>query len=243
MRQRPSELLGLALASRDDRNRQFLLDEVLVDLLEDQHRLRPRPRPRCGGTVWPSCQRNSVVRRNGRVRFSQRTTFAHWLIEDGQVAVALHPLRVHIPDDRLGGRAHDQRLLKLLVAGARHPGDLRREPFDVLGLAFQEAARDEEREVGVDVPRRLDAVVQQAQPYAPKARSHTGGSPCSRAPATRRPTRPCRPGRGTSGKSRRARSGPRRSAPHPPRRLRFSFHRSCLTLPTGISAPRRAKLR
>ena len=29
--------------------------------------------------VWPSCQRNSVVRRNNRGRSSQRTTFAHWL--------------------------------------------------------------------------------------------------------------------------------------------------------------------
>ena len=27
--------------------------------------------------VWPSCQRNSVVRRNMRVRISQRTTLAH----------------------------------------------------------------------------------------------------------------------------------------------------------------------
>ena len=29
--------------------------------------------------VWPSCQRNSLVRRNGRVFFSQRTTEHHWL--------------------------------------------------------------------------------------------------------------------------------------------------------------------
>ena len=29
--------------------------------------------------VWPSCQRNSLVRRNGRVAFSQRMTEHHWL--------------------------------------------------------------------------------------------------------------------------------------------------------------------
>ena len=29
--------------------------------------------------VWPSCQRNSLVRRNGRVLFSQRITLHHWL--------------------------------------------------------------------------------------------------------------------------------------------------------------------
>ena len=28
--------------------------------------------------VWPSCHRNSLVRRNGRVRISHRNTFAHW---------------------------------------------------------------------------------------------------------------------------------------------------------------------
>ena len=34
--------------------------------------------------MWPSCQRNSVVRRNIRVRNSQRTTLAHWLIRIGK---------------------------------------------------------------------------------------------------------------------------------------------------------------
>ena len=34
--------------------------------------------------VCPSCHRNSVVRRKSRVRFSQRTTLAHWLISRGR---------------------------------------------------------------------------------------------------------------------------------------------------------------
>src|SRR3954451_23475230 len=34
--------------------------------------------------VCPSCHRNSVVRRNGRVTFSQRTMFAHWLMRTGR---------------------------------------------------------------------------------------------------------------------------------------------------------------
>ena len=33
-----------------------------------------------------------MVRRNSRVRISQRTTLHHWLIEQRQVAVALNPL-------------------------------------------------------------------------------------------------------------------------------------------------------
>ena len=34
---------------------------------------------RVAWAVWPSCQRNSDVRRNGRVRISQRITLHHWL--------------------------------------------------------------------------------------------------------------------------------------------------------------------
>ena len=34
--------------------------------------------------VWPSCQRNSEVRRNKRGRISQRITLAHWLINNGK---------------------------------------------------------------------------------------------------------------------------------------------------------------
>ena len=34
--------------------------------------------------VWPSCQRNSAVRRNSRVRISQRTTLHHWLHRMGR---------------------------------------------------------------------------------------------------------------------------------------------------------------
>ena len=34
--------------------------------------------------VWPSCHRNSAVRRNIRVRISQRTTLHHWLISSGR---------------------------------------------------------------------------------------------------------------------------------------------------------------
>jgi hypothetical protein len=34
--------------------------------------------------VCPSCHRNSAVRRNSRVRISQRTTLAHWLMSSGR---------------------------------------------------------------------------------------------------------------------------------------------------------------
>ncbi len=34
--------------------------------------------------VWPSCHKNSVVRRKNEVRFSQRTMLAHWLMSTGR---------------------------------------------------------------------------------------------------------------------------------------------------------------
>ena len=34
--------------------------------------------------VWPSCQRNSLVRRNSRGRSSHRTTLAHWFTSSGR---------------------------------------------------------------------------------------------------------------------------------------------------------------
>mmetsp|Transcript_19826 Transcript_19826/g.67080 ORF Transcript_19826/g.67080 Transcript_19826/m.67080 type:complete len:389 (+) Transcript_19826:172-1338(+) len=44
--------------------------------------------------VWPSCQRNSADRRNGRVRISHRTTLAHWLIFRGRSRCEL----IHLPN-------------------------------------------------------------------------------------------------------------------------------------------------
>ena len=47
--------------------------------------------------VWPSCQRNSVVRRNIRGRSSQRTTFAHWLSSMGRSRCELIHLAMNSP--------------------------------------------------------------------------------------------------------------------------------------------------
>mmetsp|Transcript_8522 Transcript_8522/g.13023 ORF Transcript_8522/g.13023 Transcript_8522/m.13023 type:complete len:333 (-) Transcript_8522:169-1167(-) len=44
----------------------------------------PRASAELACAVWPSCQRNSAERRKGRVRSSQRTTLAHWLIFSGR---------------------------------------------------------------------------------------------------------------------------------------------------------------
>ena len=50
-------------------------------------------------------------------------------------------------------------LLELLAAADRDDGQLRTEALDVLGLTLEVLERDEEREVGVLGPARLDAGV------------------------------------------------------------------------------------
>ena len=69
--------------------------------------------------VWPSCQRNSVVRRNSAVRFSQRTTFAHWLISTGRSRQDWIHLAYIVPMivSEVGRTA--SALLELLAAGMR----------------------------------------------------------------------------------------------------------------------------
>ena len=80
--------------------------------------------------------------------------------EDRQIAPGLDPLRVHRADDGFRGRTDDQLLLELFRASFRHPGHLRREAFDMLGLAHDQALGNEQREVRVDVPGLLEAPIE-----------------------------------------------------------------------------------
>ena len=76
--------------------------------------------------------------------------------EDREVAIALHPFRVHRVDDRLGCRPDHQRLLQLLPAPVSNDGQLGSEPLDVLRLLLHEALGDEQRKVRVLVPGILE---------------------------------------------------------------------------------------
>src|SRR5207302_9082378 len=71
-------------------------------------------------------------------------------------------------DDGLAGGADDDRLLQLLAPAVGDAGELGAEAFDVVGLALDVALGDEQGEVGVAGPGRLDAGVQlghHALPY------------------------------------------------------------------------------
>ena len=100
-----------------------------------------------------------MVRRNGRVTFSHRTTLAHWLIRTGR---ARHDW-IHfwyVTPMMVSEVGRTISFFEFLGAALGHPRHLRREPLDVLGLLEQQALGDEQREVGVDMPGGLEAVVE-----------------------------------------------------------------------------------
>ena len=109
--------------------------------------------------MWPSCQKNSSVRRK-----SLRAQFpAHHAVplidQHRQVAVRLNPLRIGIADDRFRGRADHQRLFEFFAAAVGHDRQFRGKSRDVGFLLFDEAARDQQRKRGVQVTGGLEPPV------------------------------------------------------------------------------------
>ncbi len=119
--------------------------------------------------VWPSCHRNSIVRRNGRVRFSQRITFAHWLMRIGRSRYDCTQSAYIVPIIDLGGRADRQALGQHFVAALRHPRHLWGEALDVLGLARQQRLGNQQRKIGVLVAGLFEAAVELGLQALPEA--------------------------------------------------------------------------
>ncbi len=96
--------------------------------------------------------------------------------QNRKVAVGLNPALVRIPDDCLGGRAHDELLFEfgigvhdhsvsvgiVLQPIVRNHGALLGEPFDMIGLPAEKRFRDEKREVGVHMSCVLEHLVQRS---------------------------------------------------------------------------------
>ena len=108
--------------------------------------------------------------------------------EQRQVAVRLHPFREHGADDGFGGRPDDERLFEFAGGHERAVGPgfepvvgdhraLLGESLHMLRLLFEEALRDEEREIGVLVAGVLEHFVEDPldvlpQPVAPRLDHH-----------------------------------------------------------------------
>ena len=127
-----------------------------------------------------------MVRRNIRVRSSQRTTLAHWLMRIGRSRydctqrANVAPMIVSLVGRTISGsssfaigRGPQAALAVRLQPMVRHDRALLGEAFDVLGFLLQEAHRDEQREVGVLVPGGLEHRVEPPLDVLPDARSPT----------------------------------------------------------------------
>ena len=126
------------------------------------------------------------MRRNKRVRISQRTTFAHWLIRIGQIAIALDPLCIGCADDGFGCRADDEGFFEFarglqtaawfgFEAMMGDDSAFLGESFDMFGFLFKETDRNEQREIGIDVAGRLESEIQLAVECFPILRIPTAG--------------------------------------------------------------------
>ena len=150
------EALAPRLQAHDDGEGEHVDHEILVDLAEDPDGVGVRvslrrvrrvpllPQELAGAQEepWPQLPADHV---------------GPLVQQQGQVAVALDPLGHELADDGLTRRAHDDRLFELLASCHRDHGKFRAESLDVLRLALEVGLGDEQREVGVLCPARLDA--------------------------------------------------------------------------------------
>ena len=180
------ETLALGLLALDDGNRHPVFSERRVDV-EHPHRLRDGLLARRVRGVAFLPEELGGAEEEARAHLPAHDV-RPLVDQQREVAIALHPARERVADDRLGRRPHDQRLLELaarheLAVGTglepvmRDDGALLRKAFDVRGLFLQKRQRDEQREVRVLMPRGLDHVVERAlhvlpERVAPRADDH-----------------------------------------------------------------------
>ena len=174
------EPFGCRLLTNQDRHRHVLLREFPVDV---QHTARFFP-----GLLLGLVCRVSLLPEE--LRCTQEQTGPQFPADNvcplvdqhRQVAIALHPLRVHRPDDRFGCRTNHQGFLERagrhepsfgsrLKPVMRYDGAFLGKTFDVLGFFLQETERNEEGEIRVNVPRRLEFPVEAIAHVLPE--SHT----------------------------------------------------------------------
>jgi len=79
-----------------------------------------------------------------------------------QIAITLNPLRKKVSDDGFRSRPDDVRLFQLFAAGDGDDRQLGREALHVLRFFFQEALRDQQRQINVLVAGGFEAIVELA---------------------------------------------------------------------------------
>ena len=161
----PGKRSAARLAALEDGDGEHVLGDLAVDL-EHAQRLRDGLVGRGVRGVALLPQELARAQEEARAHLPAQDV-GPLVVEERQVAVALDPALVGAPDDRLGRRPDGERLLQLLAAAVGDHRDLRREALDVIGLLLEQAHRDQQREVEVLVPGRLEPVVERALQQLP----------------------------------------------------------------------------
>ena len=152
------EPFGGGLAAGVDRDGQDVLGDLAVDL---EHAARLLHRLGRGGVRGVAFLPEELARPQEQSRSHlPAKDVVPLVVEERQVAVALDPAAVRVPDERLGGGPDGEGLLELLAAAVGDDRDLGREPLDMVGLALEQAHRDQQREVDVLVSGGLDPIVE-----------------------------------------------------------------------------------
>ena len=174
---RPGEALARGLLAAQHRHRHVLLGEVRVHA---QHAQGLLDRLLGGGVDGVAFLPQELGGAQEQARAQLPAHDVRPLVDqDRQVPVGLHPLGVHLADDRLAGGPHHVRLVQLsrrhqpalrsrLQPVVGHHRALLGEALDVLGLPLQVAQRDEQREVGVGVAGVLEHAVEDALHVLPQ---------------------------------------------------------------------------
>ena len=156
----PGKAFGRGLAAGVDRDGEHVLGDLAVDVEHAQRLLGGIGRGGVGGVALLP-QELAGPQEEARAHLPAQDVVP-LVVEQRQVAVALDPALVAVPDQRLAGGPDGERLLQLLAAAVGDDRDLGREALDVIGLALEQAHRDQQRKVDVLVAGRLDPVVERA---------------------------------------------------------------------------------
>ena len=171
------EAFAFGLAAHDHRHRHVVLGEVRVDL---EHLVGLLDRFGLGRVDRVAFLPEELGGAKKEARAHLPADDVGPLVDQNrQIAVGLDPLRIGLADDRLGSRAHDERLFELaggdeLTVGAHleaRVGDhctLFGEAINVGGFLLNVADRNEEREVGVYVTGLLEHLIEVAVNILPE---------------------------------------------------------------------------
>ena len=161
------KLLALALPNHDHRYCGLVLGKISINL---EHLLRFRLRLFSRGV-------RSVPFLPIKLRRAQEQLRAQFPPHDAvpyvdqhrKIAIGFDPFCVHVPDDGLGGRPHDEWFLQLLPSADGHHRQLWGEALHMILFLLEEAHGDEQRKRGVHMAGRLEAAVESGRNVLPQS--------------------------------------------------------------------------